>query len=133
MASASTPSANEPAKDLTLVHTVQLKRMTKSQISGRMISSCISDVAFTSVNSEKTSQKKLMIMIIIIITEKPFTSIEKKEMLGWLNTSLKSTATSDELQLPAILCQDACQLPTSLPQEPSSLLYYLALNSGLGQ
>ena len=32
MASASTPSANEPAKDLILVHTVQLKPMKKAQI-----------------------------------------------------------------------------------------------------
>ena len=36
MVSASTPSANEPAKDLVLVHTVQLKPMKKSEISGRM-------------------------------------------------------------------------------------------------
>ena len=72
MASASTPSANEPAKDLILVHTVQLKPMIKAQISGRMVSSGISDVAFASVNSEKTRLKKLI--IIIIITEKPFTS-----------------------------------------------------------
>ena len=46
MASASTPSANEPAKDLILVHTVQLKPMIKAQISGRMVSSGILDVAF---------------------------------------------------------------------------------------
>ena len=65
MASASTPSANEPAKDLILVHTVQLK----PQISGRMVSRGISDVAFTSVHSEKTRLKKLMIMIIIITSE----------------------------------------------------------------
>ena len=39
MASASTPLANEPAKDLILVHTVQLKPMIKAQISGRMVSS----------------------------------------------------------------------------------------------
>ena len=39
MASASTPSANEPAKDLILVHIVQLK--PKAQISGRMVSSGI--------------------------------------------------------------------------------------------
>ena len=63
MASASTPSANESAKDLILVHTVQLK----PQMSGRMVSSGISDVAFASVHSEKTRLKKLMIMIIIII------------------------------------------------------------------
>ena len=30
MASASTPSANEPAKDFNLVHTVQLKQMIKA-------------------------------------------------------------------------------------------------------
>ena len=46
MASASTPSANEPAKDRILVHTVQLKPMIKAQISGRMVSSGISVVAF---------------------------------------------------------------------------------------
>ena len=45
MASASTPSANEPAKNLILVHTVQLKPIIKAQISGRMVSSGISDVA----------------------------------------------------------------------------------------
>ena len=39
MASASKPSANEHAKDIVLVHTVQLKPMIKAQISGRMISS----------------------------------------------------------------------------------------------
>ena len=44
MASTSTPSANEPAKDLILVHTVQLKPMIKAQISGRMASICSSDV-----------------------------------------------------------------------------------------
>ena len=71
MGSASTPSANEPAKDLILVHTVQLKSMIKAQISGRMVSSGISEVAITSVHSEKTCLKKLMmIMIIIIIMNK---------------------------------------------------------------
>ena len=65
--SASTPSANEPAKDLTLVHTVQLlKPMIKAQISGRMVSSGINDVAFASVYSKKTRLKKLMIMILIM-------------------------------------------------------------------
>ena len=39
MVSASTPSANEPAKDLNLVHTVQLKSIIKAQMSGRMVSS----------------------------------------------------------------------------------------------
>ena len=31
-------------------------------------------------------------------------------MLGWLNASLKSTETRDELQLPAILCQERLML-----------------------
>ena len=51
MASASTPLATQPAKDLILVHTVQLKPIIKAQISGRMVSSSISDVAFASVHS----------------------------------------------------------------------------------
>ena len=41
----------------------------------------LGDVATASVHSEKTRMKKLMKMIIIIIiTEKPFTSKCKKEM-----------------------------------------------------
>ena len=59
MASASTPSAKKPAKDLILLHTVQLKPMIKAHFSGRMVSSGISDVVFASVHSEKTSLKKL--------------------------------------------------------------------------
>ena len=47
MASTSTPSANEPAKDHILVNTVQLKPMIKAHFSGRMVSSGIRDVAFT--------------------------------------------------------------------------------------
>ena len=54
MASASTSSANEPAKDLILVHTLWLKPMIKAHFSGGMVSSSISDVAFASVYSEKT-------------------------------------------------------------------------------
>ena len=56
-----------------LVHAVQLKPMI--QISGRMASIGISDVVSASVYSEKTRMKKLMMMKMInIITEKPFTS-----------------------------------------------------------
>ena len=74
MASASTPSANEPAKDLILALTVQLKPMIKAQISeewyleisGRMVSSGIIDVAFASVYLEKIRLKKLMMMKMII-------------------------------------------------------------------
>ena len=46
MASASTPSANEPAKDLILVHTVQLKLMIKAHSSGKMVSSGVKQVQF---------------------------------------------------------------------------------------
>ena len=63
MVLAITPSANEPAKNLILVHTVQLKPLIKAQISGRMVSSGISDVAFASVNSEKARLKKLVIIM----------------------------------------------------------------------
>ena len=73
MTSASTQSANEPAK--TLVHTVQLKPIVKAQNSGKLVSSGISDVAFASVYSEKTRQKKCLIMMIII------TSNRKKHLL----------------------------------------------------
>ena len=69
MASASTPSANEPAKDLILVHTVQLKPMIKAQNSGRTISIDASDVAIASVHSEKTRLKKLMKIIIVIMNK----------------------------------------------------------------
>ena len=54
MASASTPSANESAKDLILVYTVHVKPMIKAQISGRMVCSGISDVALASVHSLRT-------------------------------------------------------------------------------
>ena len=67
MASASTPSAHEPAKDLILVHTVHTKPMIKAQISGRMVYSGISDVALASVYSEKTRLKKLMMMMMMMI------------------------------------------------------------------
>ena len=50
------------------------KTNDKSTISGRMICSGIRHVAITSVHSEKTRLKKLIMIIIIMITEKPFTS-----------------------------------------------------------
>ena len=56
MVSASTPSANEPAKDLIIVQTVQLKPMIKAHFSGRMVSSGVSDVTFASV-IENTSEE----------------------------------------------------------------------------
>ena len=63
MASTSTPSVNEPTR---VVHIENVKSMIKGQMSGKLVSSGISHVAFASVYSEKTRMKKLMIMIIII-------------------------------------------------------------------
>ena len=70
-------------KDFILVHTGQLKAMIKAQISGRMVSSGISDVVFASVYSEKTHLKKLimikmmmmMMMISIIINKSQETMV----------------------------------------------------------
>ena len=67
MASAKTESANEPASDLILVHTVQLKPTIKAQNSGRMASIGISDVVTASVYLEKTRMKKLMMMMMKMI------------------------------------------------------------------
>ena len=71
----STSSTNKPAKDLILVHTVQLKPMIKAQISGRMVSSGISDVVIASVHSEKTRLKKLMVKMIIIMNKSQETTV----------------------------------------------------------
>ena len=68
MASASTLMSQQWR--LTLVYTVKLKLMIKGTISGRMLSSGISHVAFASVYSEKTCLKKCWIMIIIIMMNK---------------------------------------------------------------
>ena len=64
MVSASTPSSNEPS---ILVHTVQIILLIKVHFSGRMISSGISEVEFTSVHYEETCLKKLIMIITIII------------------------------------------------------------------
>ena len=58
---------NEPAKDLILVHTVQLESIIKAHFSGRMVSIGISDIAFASIYSEKTRLKKLLMKMIILI------------------------------------------------------------------
>ena len=65
MASSSTLMSQQGR--LTLVHTEKLKSMIKGTISGRLLSSGISHVAFASEYSEKTWMKKCWIMIIIII------------------------------------------------------------------
>ena len=72
MASASTPSVNEQHGPM-LVHAVKLKPIINAQISGKLVTSGISDVVIASVYFEKNHLKKST-MIIIIKTEKPFTS-----------------------------------------------------------
>ena len=71
MASASTPIVM--SQRASFYHTEKLK--PKGPIARKLVSSGISHVAFVQYYWEKTRLKKLMIMIIIIIiTEKPFTS-----------------------------------------------------------
>ena len=50
--------------DHILVHIVQLKPMIKAQLSGRMASIGVSDVVTVSVYSEKTSLKKLLLLLL---------------------------------------------------------------------
>ena len=52
MPSANTPSVNELTMAI-LVHTVNLKPIIKAQISGKLLTCGISDVAITTVHSEK--------------------------------------------------------------------------------
>ena len=51
-----------------LIHTVKLKPIIKAQISGKLVTSGISDVVIASV--EKTRLKKMIIIIIIISMNK---------------------------------------------------------------
>ena len=53
---------------------VKLKPIIKAKISGKLVTSGISFVTIVSVHSEKTRLKKMTMIIIVIITEKPFTS-----------------------------------------------------------
>ena len=46
-------------------HTVNLKPIIKEQISGKLVTSGISDVVIVSVHSEKTRMKKMIMTIII--------------------------------------------------------------------
>ena len=50
-----------------LVHPVKLKPIIKAQISGKLVTSGISNLATASVHSEKTRMKKCMMVMIIII------------------------------------------------------------------
>ena len=65
MVLASTPSVNEPTRP-HLVHTVKLKQIIKAQISGKLVTKGISDVAIASIHSEKNRLNK-MIMIIFFL------------------------------------------------------------------
>ena len=55
--------------------------MIKAQISGRMVSSGISDVAFASIYSEKTHLKKLMKTIIIMNKSQEMTVFSGRQKL----------------------------------------------------
>ena len=66
MMSGSTPSANEQAKYLILVYTVQLKLIIKAHFSAGIVFS-INDVVIASVHSEKVHLKNFVKIIIIII------------------------------------------------------------------
>ena len=58
MASASIPSVNELAKASFLVHTVKLKPIIISQISGKLVTSGIRDVAILEYTPRKNSYEK---------------------------------------------------------------------------
>ena len=81
MASTSAPSANEPSKDLILVHTVQLNPMINAHSSGRMISSGLRDVVIASVYSEKSRLKKLLMMRIMMMIIIMMMLNKSKEMM----------------------------------------------------
>ena len=53
-----------------LVRTVNIKPIIKAQISGKLITSGISDVAIASVYFEKTCLKKMITIIIIIASNR---------------------------------------------------------------
>ena len=72
MASTSTPSVIEPTRPYFIVHTEKLK--PKGPIAKKLVSSDISHVALASVLLGENRLKKIIMIIIIIITEKPFTS-----------------------------------------------------------
>ena len=57
-----------------MLPTVKLKPIIIAQISGKLVTSGISDVAIAPVHYEKTHLKKLIMIIVTIITEKPLTS-----------------------------------------------------------
>ena len=52
-------------KCLILVHTVKVKPIINAKISGKLVTNGVSDVVTTSVHSEKTRMKKLIMIIII--------------------------------------------------------------------
>ena len=70
MASHGTPSVNDQARVSFSPHSKAEANPIKAQISGRIASSGISDVAFASVYSEKRCLKNLMIMIIVITSNR---------------------------------------------------------------
>ena len=64
-----------------LVHTVKLKPIIKAQISGKLVTSGISDVATASVHSEKTQSKKWIMIIIIMNKSQELTVFHGRQKL----------------------------------------------------
>ena len=56
-------ATHQANKGLILVHIVKLKPIIKAQISGKLVTSGISDVVTASVHPEKTCLKKLIMII----------------------------------------------------------------------
>ena len=105
MGSSSSPWTYDQAKDLILVH-------TKEQISGRMVSSGISDVASASVHSEKTRLKKLMMMMKMILSLLLWTN-RKKMMVFSVRQKLWNWGQKSDGRL-----QIWCSLQVTLHREP---------------
>ena len=64
-----------------LVHTVKVKAIIKAQIPGKLVTSCISDVATASVHSKKTWVKKWIMTIIIMNKSQELTVFHGRQKL----------------------------------------------------
>ena len=70
-------------------HFSPLKLMIKAHSSGRMVSSGINDVVITSVHSEKTHPKKLMLMLMIMIIKRASGASEVFSLVMKTNNCLR--------------------------------------------
>ena len=70
MASAGTPSTNDQAKDLILVHTVELKQMIKAQISGIIVSGdveCFSTLGENPSEEVDDDENDLLLLLLLLL------------------------------------------------------------------